>query len=59
MQNLGKVWAILILSCSLALGAGVKASVNTGSNSLYSQVSANRLPVIGLIIPAAIRDEEC
>ncbi len=29
MRNLGKVWTILILSCSLAFGAGVKATVNT------------------------------
>ena len=29
MQNLGKVWTILILSCGLAFGAGVKATVNT------------------------------
>lgn len=29
MQNLGKVWTIFILSCGLAFGAGVKATVNT------------------------------
>lgn len=29
MQNLGKVWTIFILSCGLAFGAGVKATVDT------------------------------
>lgn len=29
MQNLGKVWAILVLSSALVFGAGVKATVNT------------------------------
>ena len=29
MQNLGKVWTVIILSCGLAFGSGVKATVNT------------------------------
>ncbi|MEA2047238.1 MAG: BatD family protein [Campylobacterota bacterium] len=29
MQNLGKIWALFILTCGLVYGAGVKASVNT------------------------------
>ena len=29
MRNLGKVWTVIILSCGLAFGAGVKATVNT------------------------------